>query len=162
MNIFVPHRKARLNAEILDDLRLNKMILESAQMLCSVLHKHNVADIPYAKAHANHPCTLWAGETQGNYQYLLQLGYHMCNERMYRRPASPNHKCEGVLDFCFRHRHVIPAGAMTPFANCTMYKDHPTHEAYRMQLTDKWNSDIKPPKWTRRGAPDFYRKGIVT
>jgi hypothetical protein len=159
MNIFVPYPSAKANAEMLDDLRLNKMILESAQMLCSVLHRYGVADIPYKNAYHHHPCTLWAGNTYGNAQYLLALAKWMLLEREYRG-FYQRHKCSGVLDFVQKNLSVLVKGPTTPFENCTEYKHLPVHKAYKIQLVDKWKNDIKPPKWTRRGPPSFLLSGV--
>lgn len=158
MNIFVPYRKASLNAQMLDDLRLNKMILEGAQMLCSALHRHNASDVPYKNAHERHPCTLWTGNTQGNFQYLYNLAMQMLLEREYRTGREPStHKCYAVIQWCFKHRHMLVAGPTTPFVNCTTdYKHLPVHEAYKKQMVDKWNSDVRKPTWKRRGPPEFY------
>lgn len=155
MNIFVPYPNAKRNAEMLDDLRLNKMIVESSQMLCSALHRYGVEDIPYKNSYPKHPCTLWAGDTHGNAQYLYNLARWMLEERKLR--GFGPHKCSGVLDFVSKNLSSIVRGPTTPFVNCTAdYKWLPVHAAYKFQMCKKWDEDVKRPKWTRRGPPGFY------
>ena len=70
MNIFVLHEQPDVAAQILCDKHVVKMILESAQMLCTVAHNHGY-DAPYRRTHPKHPCTLWAGKSQENWDWLI-------------------------------------------------------------------------------------------
>ena len=58
MNIFAVDKDAKKAAQQLCDKHVVKMILESAQMLCSIFE-----DAPYKRAFYNHPCTIWARES---------------------------------------------------------------------------------------------------
>ena len=74
MNIFVLDRNPSKAAHMMCDKHVVKMIIESAQMLSAVLDCQYRSDrrggdgpvieqygLPgYPKAHAKHPCTLWA------------------------------------------------------------------------------------------------------
>lgn len=51
-----------------------KMILESAQMLCTAHHESG-GTAPYKSAYKNHPSTQWARASKANYNWLFQ---HMC------------------------------------------------------------------------------------
>lgn len=64
MNIFILHEDPVVAAKMHCDQHLNKMILESAQMLSTALHhlvptelKSDLKDI-YKPAYQRHPCTL--------------------------------------------------------------------------------------------------------
>lgn len=38
----------------------------------------------YAPTHEHHPCSEWAREATGNYEWLWQLGQHLCDEHRHR------------------------------------------------------------------------------
>ncbi len=74
MNIFyldkdpVKAAKAQYNKHVV------KMILESAQMLCTTHHcygdKDQVENVPYKQAHLNHPSTVWTRRSRSTYMWL--------------------------------------------------------------------------------------------
>ena len=66
MNIFILDRDPLKSAQYHCDKHM-KMILESAQMLSTVLGG------PYKPTHANHPCTLWVAKSRQNAMYLWTL-----------------------------------------------------------------------------------------
>ena len=60
MNIFYLDKCPYKAAEVQYNKHVVKMILESAQMLCTAHHHYNNGDnVPYKKAHYNHPSTKW-------------------------------------------------------------------------------------------------------
>jgi Pyrimidine dimer DNA glycosylase len=160
VNIFVVSRTPALCARALDDQRLNKMILESAQMLCTALHIHGYeqrADL-YKAAYQKHPCTVWTFQTQGNYNWHLLLFEAMLVEYSYR--FAKTHAARRLLKHLRLGLLRLPAGGRQPFANCTPFKgiEAPATEedllmAYRNTLRGKWNAQPKAPKWTKRGPP---------
>jgi hypothetical protein len=76
MNIFYLHEDPKKAAEYQYNKHVVKMILESAQMLCTAHHLLDGpdADVPYKIAHKNHPSTVWARQSSQNYAWLY---YHM-------------------------------------------------------------------------------------
>ena len=40
--------------------------------------------IPYKATHQNHPCSIWARMTKGNYQWLFNFTFQLCLEYSYR------------------------------------------------------------------------------
>ena len=74
MNIFYldkcPDKAARLQY----NKHVVKMILESAQMLCTAHHcygdKDQVENVPYKQAHLNHPSTIWTRRAKATYMWL--------------------------------------------------------------------------------------------
>lgn len=71
MNIFYLHRDPVKAAQIQYDKHVVKMILESAQMLCTAHHVYgNPDDVPYKQAHLNHPSTIWARRSRTTYMWL--------------------------------------------------------------------------------------------
>ena len=75
MNIFYFDECPVISAEAQPDKMLVKMPLETAQMLCTahrVLDGDEYADSVglYKTAYKNHPCTVWARQSRGNYEWL--------------------------------------------------------------------------------------------
>ena len=61
MNIFYLHEDPATASTYMYDKHVVKMILESAQMLCTAHHHYGNGDnVPYKKAHYNHPSSVWA------------------------------------------------------------------------------------------------------
>lgn len=119
MNIFVLDYNPQVAAEFHCDKHVVKMILESAQILCAVHRKvylkamkkqytplemeqsliaeRLIKEIPYKLTHANHPCTIWAGESKQNYLWLTELAEHLNNEYKFRFNHEVNHKSYDVI-----------------------------------------------------------------
>ena len=78
MNRFYLHKDPVKAAKLQYNTHVVKMILESAQMLCTAHRCHSLADevdwVPYKKAHVNHPSTIWARQSASHYLWLY---HHM-------------------------------------------------------------------------------------
>lgn len=156
MNIFVTSHCPIQSALELDNKRIVKMILETAQMLSTALRRHGVGNGPhYKSAYQKHPCTLWTGRTRGNFGWLVDHGLSLC--AIYSSIYGRVHASEGVIQFADRNRKKIPAGSLQPFADCAEFKhrtDLNIHERYQMFMNYKWNHrDTTPPVWSRRKTP---------
>lgn len=101
MNIFFIDENPYSAARMLVNKHVNKMILESAQLLCTthrVLDGHLVytgkrkhyllspalENVFYRETHVNHPCAIWTRKTQGNYRWLWQHFDGLCREYTHR------------------------------------------------------------------------------
>ena len=69
MNIFFFTKNQKLNARLLDDKRLVKMVLETTQLLSNGLHLNNQKS-PYKPTHLKHPCSIWSAKSKTNWQWL--------------------------------------------------------------------------------------------
>ena len=90
MNIFYldkcPDKAARLQY----NKHVVKMILESAQMLCTAHHVDiHGKNVPYKVAHKNHPSTIWVRENSLHYEWLFQHMMHLGDE--YTKRYSKTH-----------------------------------------------------------------------
>ncbi len=73
MNIFYLHNNPIKAAKFQYNKHVVKMILESAQMLCSAHHHYGNGDnVPYRKTHYNHPSTKWVRENAKHYKWLYE------------------------------------------------------------------------------------------
>jgi len=100
LNIFYLHKDPRIAAEMQTDKHVVKMVLESAQLLCTAHRvidgehyidsssgrrlqrwKHPTYDNELYKAtHFNHPCSLWLRESIDNYRWLYNHFEALSNE----------------------------------------------------------------------------------
>jgi len=86
MNIFVLSLDPREAATMMCNKHVVKMIVESAQILCTVAHKRGV-DVPYLPTHQHHPCVKWTAASLGNQAWLQEHFLGLCDEytRRYHR-----------------------------------------------------------------------------
>lgn len=152
MNIFVTSKCPVECAKNLDTKRVIKMILETGQMLSTAINE-NGGNAPYKSTHKHHPANVWARTSRSNFEWLHDHFIALCLE--YTKRRGKVHKTQSIADDLWNLRHHIPEGAQTPFVNCAAnaekgcnYKHiSDVHEAYRMYLCDRWESDKFEPKW---------------
>lgn len=83
MNIFALDENPGIAARLHFDKHVVKMILETAQLLCTAHHlidpgpQHSNL---YKKTHVNHPCSVWVRESSANYDWAYQLFVCLCTE----------------------------------------------------------------------------------
>ena len=127
MNIFVLDRDIETCAQYHCDKHVVKMTLETAQILSTILGG------PYKPTHANHPCTKWARETEGNLVWLWRLG-NALGEEYYHRYGKihKSHQVIAGLQLSSKFCDVRTMN-MTPFAQAMPdnYKGRDAVQAYR-------------------------------
>ena len=78
MNIFYLDEDPEVAAIVQYNKHVVKMILESAQMLCTAHRYYGNDDVPYKTAHLNHPSTIWVRQNTKHYfwlyKHMLALG----------------------------------------------------------------------------------------
>lgn len=148
MNIFISNPNPIKSAIALDDRRLIKMILETAQLLSGALHELGIADglDIYKVTHKNHPCAIWARESVGNFSWLLRHFEALSLE--YKRRFSKDHKTYVALMEIFSGPALERLGQrlvnkkLTAFVNCTEFKEQKNiYHAYRQALRKKWQNN---------------------
>lgn len=146
MNIFYLDENPWRAAAYQCDKHVVKMILESAQMLSTVRGG------PYKPTHARHPCTLWAGEGTGNYDWLARHAIALCGE--YRVRYGRIHKCEPLILDMMLPPDNLPVRVTPPAqAMPDKYKDPDPVKAYRSYyLGEKMGF----ARW-KLGAPSWVR-----
>lgn len=96
MNIFILDENLETNAKYYCDQHIVKMILEAAQLLCSVaILKGEKA--PYKLTHKNHPCTKWLLENGKHWDFLVELTTELNKEYLKRFNHTKNHKSFDVI-----------------------------------------------------------------
>ena len=167
MNIFILDTNPITAASMQCDKHIPKMVLETAQMLASALHRHGVKEesmpltksgTPYKAAHPHHPCTIWAGDRRTNFDWLAIHATALCTE--YNKRFGKTHACEKPIQQMHNMIHIIPqcktyAGkrVCTPFAQAMPdeYRDDDAVKAYRAYYHSKqfakWEKGTPAPDW---------------
>jgi len=100
-----------------------KMVVESAQMMASALRRHGATDedmpltksgTPYKGGYQHHPCTVWAGENQENFDWLADHAYRLLCE--YWERFGKEHACTIPIMHMYDMELDLPEGELTPFA----------------------------------------------
>jgi hypothetical protein len=118
MNIFYLDRDVEQCAKAHCDKHVVKMILESAQILCTVINeKAGYQVTSYKSTHKNHPCTLWAGTNKANAYWLINLTKALDEEFRRRFNHQVSHKSYQMLvdiKIATLINNYLPEGLFTP------------------------------------------------
>ena len=129
MNIFYLDKDAKVAAQYHCDKHVVKMILESAQLLCtahrlldgSLYHSKTANNrnikrwelpdwresVLYKAGHINHPSAVWVRSNMDHYRWLYDLMYYLIGEYKYRYEGK-FHKCEDLLQPLLDAPYNIP------------------------------------------------------
>lgn len=167
MNIFALDEDPLKAAKYHNNKHVVKMILETAQILCTVYHKQDVYTdlIPYRKTHENHPCTVWANERRANFDWLVDLGFYLHQEWQFRfNHEFEEHKSFKVIQWCENHKDNLTFNDydQTPFAlampeNCQVnaFGFNDPIASYRRYYIDEKSHMAE---WGKRGVPKWWSK----
>lgn len=93
MNIFYLDRDPYHAAKQICDIHVNKMIIESAQMLSAAHHVLNPDSVPIGATkltHKNHPSSIWVRSSSLHYEWLYQYTLSLCE--VYTKRTGKLHK----------------------------------------------------------------------
>lgn len=182
MNIFVLQKSPTLAARDQCDQHVCKMPCETAQMLSTahrvISGKEEIVISPTGRrnrywrlhderedtvckaAFVNHPCSIWARESLGNFVWLYDHGIALCNE--YEHRFNRVHGSKIVIQECMDQidRLNLTGLATTDFAICMPdeFKRDGAIESYRQfYISDK----SRFARWTTRSAPSWYLNGVA-
>ena len=147
MNIFVLDRSPERAARAHCDKHIAKMVLESAQMLSTVVGG------PYKPTHKNHPCTKWVAESRQNAEWLWLLADALNIEYKERYNRTQEHKSWAVMEPLWRDIKNLPDAGLTPFAQAMPeeFKNNDAVTAYRNYYRSKSFA-----KWAHSEAPSWW------
>tara|TARA_B100001769_G_C22088348_1_gene586846 strand:- start:874 stop:1386 length:513 start_codon:yes stop_codon:yes gene_type:complete len=164
MNIFVLDEDPVKSAQAMDCVRVPKMIVESAQMMASALRRWGATDeqmpltqkgTPYKGGYHHHPCTIWAGDTFSNFDWLCRHAVGLLIE--YQNRFGKRHACSGpIVHMISNTPNNIPDGELTVFAQAMPdeFKQENAVKAYRAYYHSKMYSaggvhyrHTSPPDW---------------
>ena len=132
MNIFYLDKDPNKAARLQYNKHVVKMILESAQMLCTAHHEtYPSDDIPYKKAHVNHPSTIWTRQSLQHYYWLYDHMMALGDEytKRYGKTHLSITKCAEILSDAPRGMRNKPF-EQPPQCMPDEYKDKCSIQAY--------------------------------
>tara|TARA_X000001388_G_C2190921_1_gene107505 strand:- start:127 stop:615 length:489 start_codon:yes stop_codon:yes gene_type:complete len=157
MNIFYLDPDPKVCAEMHCDKHCVKMILETAQMLCTahrVLDGDEYADSVglYKTAFKNHPSAVWIRSSYDNYNYAYNLFCELCEE--FEKRYAKNHKCSDLIMLLLPTPTNITFESFSEPPQCMpdQYKCENSVKAYRNYYLGekmgfaKWNY-TEVPSW---------------
>ena len=163
MNIFYTDRDPVVAARSLPDRHIVKMPVEAVQMLVSACVRNELEPNVITKrgtihkgGYHRHPCTVWAGDSRENADWLYRWGVALCKE--YTKRYGKHHFAEGQLEQLSRTVSLIPADRFTSPAQAMPdeCKDGDPVVAYRNCIQHKldtrpgvfvWNKGTEMPEW---------------
>jgi hypothetical protein len=159
MQVFASSSDPTLCAQWLDDKRVNKMITESAQIICTVLRTDGIKNLPFKSTHEHHPVTKWAGSSGANLWWLLRHHFALHAEwshRFGKLHASGLSEEQTASVRITKEPQTFLNAAKSTIREVDFTWVEDVHQAYRLYLTARWLRDTLQPKWTKRSAPGWY------
>ena len=179
MNIFILSEDPFKSAQMMCNKHVVKMLVESAQILCTAAWQHLVP-MHYKPTHIKHPCVFWAWSHPANYVWLQFHFDALCREYTFRYKKT--HACEKLFynmssenlpdnHLYTNNDEFFKAGSKiwkdylfasyynhTPFVQCMpeKYKDKDPVTAYRNYYIGekarfaKWEPRAPEPEWWPR------------
>jgi hypothetical protein len=159
MNIFLTSPCPTQCALVLDDKRVIKMALETAQLLACATNQIGV-DIGYKTTHLNHPCSIWVRENKPNFKWLVEHGVALCDE--YTNRFGKVHASLFIIEQAAKVVDLFPEGKLDFSFNCSGYETGCVFRDYKFCLVNKWkNLDVRPATWTKSNPPSFIKEIYV-
>lgn len=166
MNIFAVSPDPAKCARALDDKRLNKMMLETTQLLCTAINTDAGEQVtPYKNCQPHNPITKWVINRVDMQSWLYALGVAYSVE-INHRFGSLHSSAEVLLSLPDiapgLNMEKLPEFEEYEFYNGARHKKlgidftHlPTFKAYKAYLNARWPGDKRKPVWTKRGRPSW-------
>ncbi len=163
MQVFITNKDLKISAMELDDVRLSKQITEINQILLCYINELTVDKV----GHQNHPINIHYKSKQG-VKTLIDYEYRLCVEYKFRfnKYHMGYFTLDGILgaikindyyDWEDNKDFNVAYIKGQKGVNQIIDKDNP-YELYKTLLSNKWDNDIKPPKWTNREIPIWYKR----
>lgn len=156
MNIFYLDKDPELAAQYHCDNHVVKMVLETAQLLCTAHHvcgDGTITDL-YKRTHVNHPCSIWLRGSSGNYTWTCNLFTELSREytKRYGKIHKSYQKFGGSLTKIPR---FIRVGDFydPPMAMPDQYKQKDVVQAYRDYYVGEKSHFAT---WKFEGEPEWW------
>jgi hypothetical protein len=158
MNIFLLDKNIRKCARYHCDQHVIKMILESTQILSTVLHSNGM-QTPYRPSHQKHPCVIWTGQSLQNWLWLRELVFQLNDEYKYRYNSLVNHKSYEIAKKLevpslpilglLEHPQIMPEEYKVPRNPIKAYRNFYIFNKSRFAT------------WRKRKAPEWYKSELI-
>lgn len=153
MNIFYLHTHPILAAQYQVDKHVVKMILETAQLLCTAHHvlDNSTDERLYKKTHQNHPSAKWVRESEENYIWLYFHFIGLLTE--YTLRYKKTHASQRLTDILINIPKNIPNIPMTKIP-CAMPDEYKISNDPVINYREYYKHGKKDlHKWTNRMPP---------
>lgn len=164
MNIFTTSKCPIESAIALPTNLVNKMQIESAQLLCTAHYVLDSVQKPYKPTHVNHPCAVFTRTSKANYIWLYEHFRALCGEYTYR--TGKVHKTSELLETL----SVPPVNASDKELSIDFMcmpdeykKTLDVHKNYQLYLIAKFKEwTVRTDKrqihvsWTNRNSPKWW------
>lgn len=153
MNIFYFDEDVDTCARYHCDAHVIKMILESAQILCTVSWMHEIP-APYRPTHQKHPCVIWSNESMANWLWLKDLARALNQEYQYRFNHINNHRSYNVIQSLIEP--PLPFIGLTKRPQ-VMPAEHQNTSPVKAYCRYFAHCKSHLAKWTKRPVPEWYQ-----
>lgn len=155
MNIFVLDINIEKCARYHCDQHVVKMILESAQIICTALNQKGFST-PYKSTHIQHPCVKWAGTSYANLHWLKKLAIALNREYRYRYRKSIDHSSIEVLKLVDKLKFKSTGLTEFPQTMPEKYRvpNNPVQAYRKFYVGEK----LKFARWKRRRRPTWIKE----
>lgn len=171
MNIFFLNQDPYKSATLMIDVHVNKMIIESCQMLANA-YDEELETAPRSQkgnirrhSYYNHPCSVWVRDSITNFQWLLDHASALLKERRFR--FDQPHFSSSFIDWCKINSPNLKNLGLTKPAQAFkigvwdhLIDDDPVRGYQRYYVADKhYDKNGKNIfKYTKRNIPEFWDK----
>lgn len=155
MNIFVLDTNINKCAKYHCDQHVNKMILESVQIMCTALNTKGF-NVPYKPTHVMHPCVRWIEKSYDNFIWLRNLALALNDEYKFRYTKVENHRSISVLSKIM-HQKFDSVG-LTEFAQAMPDEYKIPGDAVKAYRNFYLGEKMSFAKWTRRRIPIWVKQ----
>jgi putative FmdB family regulatory protein len=173
MNIFYLSNDINEIASYHCDKHLNKMLLESCQMISTAIRYLDPAfashyPLLYKSTHVNHPCSKWTRYSSQNFIWHMIFIYTMNMEFKSRFKKFNDHMSyvkiyQSGLNFINSYNWTIINYTNHPLCMDDKYKSDNLVQSYRNYYISKWydfREKNQRMRWTTRPVPDWFQKGL--
>ena len=184
MNIFALNESPHQSAWEMCDKHIVKMPVETAQMLSTIhrmidgepytdysktgrriqrwRHHTDTSDggFLYRTTMMNHPCTVWARKTLGNYMWLADHGIALCME--YTKRYGRRHGSRSVIEWCVDNhpKNLIRDLSITPFAQAMPDKYKVNNDAVSAYRNYYNGEKSRFAKWKNGRIPSWFQGSL--
>ena len=168
MNIFALDNSPTRAAQYHNSPHVVKMVLETAQLLCTAHHLHAVRLSPllYKPTHVNHPCAVWVRDNAVNYDWTVRLLQALLQEYTYRYGRQHKVETDGLYQYLYSHTPklrralkrtqfatAIPDDCIVPGDPVASYrKYYTTHKQHLAWWSGKVNDRTVPTWYENQGG----------
>jgi len=164
MNVFCTHPDPVISAANLCDRHVVKMVLESAQLLCTYIRVQydRDDDFLYRPTHVNHPCSIALRDDPGYLAWTVAHALALCLE--YTARYGKTHKSQAIIRQCIDVINEYesfddPNADNAPLCMPDTFKCSDVYLSYRNYVAhkyDEWRDAGRPARFKNDPGRDYF------